>query len=129
VGYDNPGQFTPTAQGAAGSTIGIALSATLPLPHYRLRDVVTTCNVWDGQTVVLGGLIAETITKTSDKVPVLGDLPLIGRLFQSQSSDSTKQNLMIFVTPTLIDPAGNRLHSDDEMPFARTSIPAQPAVQ
>jgi type II secretory pathway component GspD/PulD (secretin) len=59
----------------------------------------------------------------------LGDLPLVGRLFQSQSSDSTKQNLLIFITPTLIDPAGNRLHTDDELPFAHNSIPPQPPQQ
>jgi general secretion pathway protein D len=126
--YDPPGLFIPQAQSAAGSTIGVPLQAQLPLPHFRVRQVVTSCNVWDGQTVVLGGLISETITKISDKVPVLGDLPIVGRLFQSQSSDSTKDNLMIFVTPTIIDPAGNRVHNDEDMPFARVSIPAQPTT-
>jgi general secretion pathway protein D len=91
-----------------------------------VRQVVTSCNVWDGQTIVLGGLISETITKISDKVPVLGDLPLVGRLFQSQSSDSIKDNLVIFVTPTIIDPAGNRVHNDDDLPFAHNPIPTQP---
>jgi general secretion pathway protein D len=96
-----------------------------------VRQVVTSCDVWDGQTIVLGGLISETITKVSDKVPVLGDIPVLGRLFQSQSSDSTKDNLMIFVTPTIIDPAGNRVHTDDDLPFAKlatTSIPPQPTA-
>jgi general secretion pathway protein D len=126
--YDSPGNFIPQAQSAAGGTIGIPLQATLPLPHFRVRQVVTSCDVWDGQTIVLGGLISETITKISDKVPVLGDLPFVGRLFQSQSSDSTKDNLVIFVTPTIIDPAGNRVHTDDDLPFARTSIPPQTAT-
>lgn len=124
--YDNPGSFVPSAQSVGGSTLGVPLTAVLPLPHFRLRQVVTTCNVWDGQTVVLGGLIAENITKYSDKVPVLGDLPLVGRLFTSQSSDSTKDNLLIFITPTLIDPAGNRVHTDEDMPFAKLSVPPQP---
>jgi type II secretory pathway component GspD/PulD (secretin) len=48
-------------------------------------------------------------------------------LFRSESSQSAKKNLMIFVTPTIIDPAGNRLHSDEDMPFARVSVPVQPA--
>jgi general secretion pathway protein D len=126
VGYDPPGAFVPQAVAAAGSTIGVPITAQLPLPHFRVRDVATTCNVWDGQTVVLGGLLSETITKIKDEVPVLGDLPLVGRLFQSESTDSVKQNLLIFVTPTIIDPAGNRVHNDDDMPFARNSIPAQP---
>ena len=82
--------------------------------------------MWDGQTLVLGGLIAEQVTKLKDKVPMLGDLPLFGRLFRSESSTTQKKNLMIFVTPTIIDPAGNRFHSEDEMPFAQNAIPLQP---
>jgi general secretion pathway protein D len=127
IGYDNPGQFVDQAQAAAGSTIGVPITAQLPLPHFRIRSVATTCDVWDGQTIVLGGLISETIYKIHDKVPFMGDLPFFGKLFQSQSSDSTKENLLIFVTPTMIDPAGNRVHTDEDLPFARTAIPPQPA--
>ncbi len=58
---------------------------------------------------------------------MLGDLPLLGRLFQSQSKTDAKKNLMIFVTATIVDPAGNRVHSDDELPFAQSAVPAQPA--
>jgi type II secretory pathway component GspD/PulD (secretin) len=126
IGYDPPGAFVPTAVAAAGSTLGTPVVAQLPLPHFRVREVVTTCNVWDGQTVVLGGMIAETITKIKDQVPVLGDLPLVGRLFQSESTDSQKQNLLIFVKPTIIDPAGNPVHNLDDMPFALKGIPPQP---
>jgi general secretion pathway protein D len=91
-----------------------------------VRQVVSTVNVWDGQTVVLGGLLSETVTTVKDQVPMLGDLPLIGRLFRSESKSTAKKNLLIFVTPLLIDPAGNRLHTEDEMPFAQNAIPAQP---
>ena len=128
VGYDDPGQFTITTQGAAGSSIAVPLTAQLPLPHFRIRQVTTSAIVWDGQTVVLGGLIAESVQKIKDKVPVLGDLPYVGRLFRSEASSSQKKNLVIFVTPTIIDPAGNRVHTDDQLPFAKTSIPAQDGV-
>jgi general secretion pathway protein D len=124
LGYDNPGQFAVQAQGSSGGD----LSAVLPLPHSRVRQVTTTAVVWDGQTVVLGGLITENITKTKDKVPLLGDLPMFGGLFRSESNSNSKQNLLIFVTPTIIDPAGNRLHSDEEMPFAQSGIPPQKPV-
>ena len=56
---------------------------------------------------------------------MLGDLPFLGRFFRSESSQTKKKNLVIFVTPTIIDPAGNRLHLDEEMPFAQKGIPAQ----
>jgi general secretion pathway protein D len=128
VGYDSPGQFVPQSQVATASTIGVPITAVLPLPHYRVRQVITAVNVWDGQTIMLGGLISETIAKLKDKVPVLGDLPILGRFFTSQYSYSSKENLMVFVTATMIDPAGNRVHTDDEMPFAKTSIPPQPTA-
>jgi general secretion pathway protein D len=58
---------------------------------------------------------------------MLGDLPFVGKLFQSQSSDSTKENLLIFVTAKIIDPAGNKVHTDDDLPFGRPPIPLQRA--
>jgi general secretion pathway protein D len=128
LGYDDDtaAKFVPQAQSVSGSDgAGIPLSGQLPLPQFRLRQVTTSAVVWDGQTIVLGGLISERVQKTKDKVPVLGDLPLFGRLFRSESSDTQKRNLVIFVTPTIIDPAGNRYHSEEEMPFAQTTIPAQ----
>ena len=96
-----------------------------PLPRFRVRQVATSAIVWDGQTVVLGGLIAESVRKTREKVPVLGDIPFLGRLFRSESADSTKKNLVIFVTPTIIDPAGNRVHSPDNLPYDPNRIPEQ----
>ncbi|MGO8765200.1 MAG: hypothetical protein ACLQSR_08720 [Limisphaerales bacterium] len=80
----------------------------------------------DNQTVVLGVLISSSFNTENDKVPFLGDLPLLGRLFQSQSKSTTKRNLMIFVTATIVDPAGNRVHTDDELPFNPMTIPSQP---
>ena len=70
VGYDDPGQFVPTAITAQGTPI----TAVLPLPRFRLRQVTTSAIVWDGQTIVLGGLLAEDVIRYKDKVPVLGDL-------------------------------------------------------
>ncbi|HTQ51531.1 MAG TPA: hypothetical protein VMJ12_12530 [Candidatus Acidoferrales bacterium] len=96
------------------------------LPSFTVRQVITTVNVWDGQTVILGGLVTSQTQTEKDQVPVVGDLPIVGRLFQSQMKTAVKKNLMIFVTATIVDPAGNRIHSDDELPFAQTTIPPQP---
>ncbi len=122
-GYDTP----PTIPG-----VNVANVVQVPtiLPRFIVRQVVTTVNIWDNQTVVLGGLISSSVQTTKDKVPVIGDLPLVGRLFQSQSKVSAKKNLMIFVTATIVDPAGNRVHSDDELPFLQSTIPPQqPGVE
>lgn len=125
LGYDDPGAFVATIQSVGGAGAAAPIITPTPMPKFRLRQVVTSVVVWDGQTVVLGGLISEDVQKVKDKVPVLGDLPLLGRFFRSESSKTSKKNLAIFVTPTLIDPAGNRLHSDEEMPFAQGGTPAQ----
>jgi general secretion pathway protein D len=122
-GYDTP----PAIPG-----VNVANVVQVPtiLPDFTVRQVVTTVNIWDNQTVVLGGLISSSVQNQKDKVPVLGDLPLLGRLFQSQSKVSVKKNLMIFVTATIVDPAGNRVHSDDELPFLQSTIPPQqPGVE
>jgi general secretion pathway protein D len=99
---------------------------TPPLPKFRVLRMATSVQVWDGQTVVLGGLPSETVSMLKDKVPLLGDLPLLGRLFLSESKATTKKNLLIFVTPTLIDPVGNRVHTEDELPFTHDAVPPQP---
>lgn len=129
IGYDDPGQFVPTFQSVAGNTIGLSQRAQLPLPRIRVRQVVTSATVWDGQTVVLGGLISEDVKKQKDKVPGLGDLPLVGRLFRSESSFTAKQNLMIFVTPTIIDPAGKRVNDPSNLPFDPESVPSQASAR
>ena len=129
-GYDleNARLFQAQAQSVGGGSGGAGnpLSQITPLPIFRLRQVVTSSIVWDGQTVVLGGLLLDETTKLKDKVPFLGDLPLVGRLFRSESTQAKKTSLVIFVTPTIIDPAGNRVHSDDDLPFAQSGTPPQP---
>jgi general secretion pathway protein D len=129
-GYDTISATAIPGYNPGAALAGIANGTTLPvaLPNFTVRQVITTVNVWDNQTVVLGGLITSTIQNTKDKVPFLGDLPVFGKLFQSQSKTEQKDNLMIFVTATIVDPAGNRVHSDDELPFAKAAVPTQPST-
>lgn len=98
-GYDTP----PNIANVTGGLNVVQLPVILP--DFTIRQVVTTVNVWDNQTVVIGGLISSQVQNNKDKVPVLGDIPLMGRLFRSQSKSVTKKNLMIFVTATIVDPA------------------------
>src|SRR5689334_25021485 len=101
IGYDldSPRLFSAQAQSVGGGTgnPGNPLQQITPLPIFRLRQVVTSAIVWDGQTVALGGLLLDDSTKTKDKVPLLGDLPFVGRLFRSESNTTKKRNLVIFV--------------------------------
>jgi len=72
-------------------------------PTTSKRCVETTVVVRDNQTVVLGGLISSTDTDVETKVPILGDLPLFGALFRSSTVKARKTNMMIFLTPHVID--------------------------
>lgn len=66
------------------------------------RSIKTTVIVEDGNMIVLGGLIDENLQQVSQKVPGLGDVPILGGLFRSQSSQKVKRNLMIFLHPVIV---------------------------
>ncbi len=66
------------------------------------RSIKSTVLAEDGQIVVLGGLIQDDVTQSESKVPLLGDIPLLGALFRSTKDVHTKRNLMVFLRPTII---------------------------
>ncbi len=72
-------------------------------PTTSKRSIENTVVVKDNQTIVIGGLISETETESETKIPVLGDLPLIGALFRGKSKQSRKVNLVVFLTPHIIE--------------------------
>lgn len=89
----------------------IAPSATLTAQAVDLitnkRSIKSTILAEDGQVIVLGGLIQDDITQTDSKVPLLGDIPILGRLFRSTRDSHVKRNLMVFLRPTVVrDRAG-----------------------
>jgi general secretion pathway protein D len=83
-------------------------------PIFSIRRINTQVSIWDGQTVAMGGLIREDVQKVNDKVPILGDIPLAGRLFRSNVDQKIKKNLIIFVTARLLDASGQPLIQEDE---------------
>jgi len=66
------------------------------------RTIETTVLADNGQTIALGGLIEDDIQKTKSKVPLLGDIPLVGQLFQNNTNSHTKRNLIVFLRPTVL---------------------------
>ncbi|EEX66407.1 type II secretion system protein GspD [Vibrio metoecus] len=70
--------------------------------RFAKRQLNTSVMVQDGQMLVLGGLIDERALESESKVPLLGDIPLLGQLFRSTSSQVEKKNLMVFIKPTII---------------------------
>src|SRR5438552_19120690 len=95
-------------------------------PVFSTRKVTTNVSVWDGQTVVLGGLIREDVQKVEDRTPIIGDIPLVGRLFRNNVDQHIKRNLIIFVTARLVTPGGQPLNSTEEEEEAAEQI--QPPV-
>ncbi len=73
------------------------------------RDINTRVVIEDGQTVIMGGLLSEEETVSKTKVPLLGDVPLLGKLFQRNITEKSRKNLLIFVTVHLLTPSGDRL--------------------
>ncbi len=79
---------------------------TLKMPEISNREVQTTIKVYDGQTVVLGGILSDTHGQLSDRWPIYADIPLIGRLFTESAAESHKDNLIISVSTRLISGDG-----------------------
>jgi len=76
------------------------------LPIFKRREIKTEVTIADGATMGMGGLINERVEKFEDKVPVLGSIPLFGRLFRNEGERAVKRNLMIFVTAKKVEPTG-----------------------
>ncbi len=110
INYGSPIQTSATD--ALGNPTTVVLTPNIiNQPVFSTRKVTTAVTIWDGQTVAMGGLIREDVQDVEDKVPVLGDIPIIGRLFQTKASSHVKDNLMVFVTAQLIDPSGQRVRN------------------
>jgi general secretion pathway protein D len=101
-----------------GTSVAISGSTTVTIPSgffqpiFTTREVSTDVTVFDGATVVIGGLTREEVKTVNDKVPVLGDIPLLGNAFRSSGKTTTKRNLMIFITANLVSPGGSSLKNN-----------------
>ncbi len=83
-------------------------------PFFHTRQINTKVSVYPGATIVMGGLITEARKAMDDKIPFLGDIPIIGRFFRSHSELTSKRNLLIFVTTRLVDTRGREVEINAE---------------
>ena len=88
-------------------------------PMLNTRKMGADVAVQSGETVVLGGLAQNSTTKTTTRIPILGDIPLLGRLFRSESDEKTRTEIIVFLTPRVID-TPNQM--EDDARNVRTSI-------
>jgi general secretion pathway protein D len=96
------------------------------VPSFETREVNTSVMIPSGNTLVMGGLIQDNVHQQDTKVPLLGDIPGLGYLFRSESKTRTKSNLIIFLTPTIVE-------DEDFQPtksnFLKTRVPIKDTIE
>jgi general secretion pathway protein D len=136
INYGSP--IKSVTMSSALSLAGVAVNQTptsvtitdnvINQPIFAVRKVRTNVTILDGETITLGGLIREDVQKVNDRTPILGDIPLIGRLFRSNVNQQIKKNLTIFVSARIIDATGQPVkpsHSETEPPEEVPSLTTQ----
>jgi len=116
INYGSPIQ-SPSSDALGNPTTVTITENRIEMPVFSVRRVSTSLSIYDGHTVAVGGLMREDVQNVEDKVPILGDIPLIGRLFQTKAENRIKSNLIIFVTAQIIDATG-RVMKDNSAPVA-----------
>jgi general secretion pathway protein D len=134
INYGSPIQ-TSSTNALGQQIINVITPNVINQPIFSTRKVTTSVSIFDGQTVVLGGLMREDVQKVEDKIPFLGDIPLVGRLFRSSVDQHLKRNLVIFVSARLINPAGEAVHGEEEkeelvetLPVPEVTVPELPLM-
>ena len=100
--------------------VGVSPAALQPsqspylVPVFARKSITSQIRMLDGQTFAIGGLLAEANQMVDDSVPILGDLPMVGRLFRSEVSQKVKNNLVVFTTVRIIKPDGSLQYPEDE---------------
>ena len=100
----------------------------IEMPVFSTRRVNTSLTIYDGYTVAVGGLMREDVQNVEDKVPILGDIPIVGRLFQTKAENRIKSNLIIFVTAQIIDATGRPLRGAEALPTLDGGASVDPVI-
>ena len=112
INYGSP-ILSPSTDIFGNAVNSIITENRIEMPVFSKRSVNTSLTIYDGYTVAVGGLMREDVQNVEDKVPILGDIPFIGRLFQTKGENRIKSNLIIFVTAQIIDATGRPLRGAD----------------
>jgi len=94
--------------------------------EYDIRKIETKVMVPSGNTLVLGGLIQDDVRNANTKVPILGDIPVFGYLFRADTKSRQKSNMIVFITPTIVQDDNFQPTSTD---FLKTPVPNSDSVE
>jgi pilus assembly protein CpaC len=92
-------------------SVAVSIGANTSVPGFRNRKVKTNVTVRHGETIVLSGVFTHDEQKSVSKLPGLGHIPIIGELFKNRAFDSTKRELVIFVTPRIVNPDSDKIRT------------------
>jgi general secretion pathway protein D len=101
-------------------------TGTYQADEYDIRKIETRVMVPSGNTLVLGGLVQDDVRSGNTKVPVLGDIPVLGYLFRADTKSRQKSNLLVFVTPTIVEDSDYQPTKTD---FLKTPVPSSDSVE
>ncbi|MBR7128248.1 MAG: type II and III secretion system protein, partial [Lentisphaeria bacterium] len=88
------------------------------MPETNRKEINVKLKVYDGETIMIGGVMQNETSRRLDKLPLFGDIPFLGRLFQNRAEDSTKVNYLIFITARLVNHTGRPVN-----PLINTATP------
>ena len=106
-------------------TFSLGVAGVFSADAYAIRRMETRVMIPSGNTLVLGGLVQDDVRTTDIKVPLLGDIPFLGRAFRSESKNRLKANLLVFVTPTIVKESDYHPTKSD---FLNTPTPTSDTV-
>lgn len=93
------------------TSVSVSFGGSSAIPGFRTRKVKTNVTVRHGETIVLSGVFSHDEQKAVAKLPGLGNIPIVGELFKNRAFDSTKRELVIFVTPRIVNPDSDKVRS------------------
>lgn len=114
IGWDDYSYEVPVDIEVNGNNQVVNVPNTMKMPIFERRTTKTNVECVDNGTIVMGGMIQDETTVLDDSYPILGDIPLIGRLFQSKGRAGAKKNLMIFLSCRLVNPDGSPLRERED---------------
>ena len=114
IGWDDYSYEVPVDITINGNNQVVNVPNTMKMPIFERRTTKTNIECTDNGTIVMGGMIQDETTVLDDSYPILGDIPLIGRLFQSKGRAGAKKNLMIFLSCRLVNPDGSPLRERED---------------
>jgi len=93
------------------TSVAVSIGGSAAIPGFRTRKVKTNVTVRHGETIVLSGVFSHDEQKAVSKIPGLGHIPILGELFKNRAFDSTKRELVIFVTPRIVNPDSDKIRT------------------